>query len=51
MTLKIFHYDEGTPDELNLAEIIKYIGQKLRKVEIEAKGNPFINLARNIISE
>jgi hypothetical protein len=51
MTLKIFLYDEGAADDLNLAEISQYLEQKLRKVEIEARGSPFAKLPQDKIAE
>ncbi len=45
--MKIILYDEGAADELKLGEISRYLGQKIRKAEIEERGNPFINLPQD----
>lgn len=41
MAPKVFLYDEGIAGELNLEEIAQYLRQKIRKVEIGMRGNPF----------
>lgn len=38
---KIFFYDEGVTEALNLAEIARYLREKLRRVSVEARENPF----------
>lgn len=38
---KIVLYDEGTAQTLNLEEIAAYLREKLRKAEVELRGNPF----------
>ena len=51
MILKLFLYDEDTTDELNLAEISQYLGQKMGRVEIEVRGNPFANLPQDKVPD
>ena len=38
---KVFLYDEGMAKELNIEEVAKYLKDKLSKVKVEARGNPF----------
>lgn len=38
---KIFLYDEGTTQALNIEEIAEYLREKLAKVRVEPRGNPF----------
>ncbi|MFQ6121897.1 MAG: DUF6775 family putative metallopeptidase [Dehalococcoidales bacterium] len=49
--MKIILYDEGVADELNIEEITQYLGQKMGMVDIEGRGNPFINLPQDKISD
>ncbi|MCL0074225.1 hypothetical protein M1O50_05090, partial [Dehalococcoidia bacterium] len=35
-------YDEGTAGELNIEEIAGYLRDKLRRVPVEVRGNPFV---------
>jgi hypothetical protein len=42
--MKIILYDEGTSNELNLTEIAQYLGEKVWRVTIELRGNPFNSL-------
>ncbi len=52
MILKVFLYDDGAAEELDIAEIAQHLGEKLGKVEIEARGNPFrANLAPDRIPD
>ncbi|MBI3931749.1 MAG: hypothetical protein HY325_06965 [Chloroflexi bacterium] len=45
--MKVFLYDEGVGEELNIEEIARYLRQKLGKAEIELRGNLFsFNLSR-----
>ena len=39
--MKVILYDEGATEELNIEEITQYLGQKMGKVKIEVRGNPF----------
>ena len=39
--MKIILYDEGAAEELDVAEIARYLKQKLGKVKIETRGSPF----------
>ncbi len=50
MIRKVFLYAEDSAEELNIAEIAKYLGQKLGKAKTEVRGNPFINLPQDKIS-
>ncbi len=38
---KVLLYDEGAAEELNIEEIAEYLGEKLGKVAVEIRGNPF----------
>jgi len=38
---KVILYDEGTAETLDIGEIAKYVADKLGKVEVEVRGNPF----------
>ena len=49
--MRVILYDEGAGDELNLEEITHYLGQKMGRVEIEIRGNPFANLLQERISD
>ncbi len=50
--MKVVLYDEGVGEELDIEEIAQYLGQKLGKLEIELRGNPFIfNLPRDKVSD
>ncbi|MBT9159254.1 MAG: DUF6775 family putative metallopeptidase [Dehalococcoidia bacterium] len=37
----ILLYDEGTAEQLNIEEIAKYLIDKLKRVPVEVRGNPF----------
>lgn len=39
--MEIILYDEGTPQELGMEEIARYLVQKMGKAKVEARGNPF----------
>lgn len=49
--MKVFLYDEGTPDELNLEEVGQYLRQKLGKIEVEARGSPFARIPQDRIAD
>ncbi len=50
--MKVILYDEGTAEELNIEEITQYLGQKMGKVKIEVRGNPFVfNLPQDKIAD
>ena len=50
--MEIILYDEGTAQELNIEEIAQYLGQKMGKVKIEVRGNPFVfNLSQDKVSD
>lgn len=52
MILKVFLYDDGAAEELDIAEVADYLGQKLGKVKIEVRENPFMaNLAPDRIPD
>jgi len=38
---RVLLYDEGVAEKLDVAEIAEYLRNKLRKVPVEMKGNPF----------
>ena len=38
---KVVLYDEGIAETLDLGEIAKYLQDKLSRVEVEVRGNPF----------
>ena len=48
--MEIILYAEGTADELNIEEVTRYLRQKMGRVEIEVRGNPFATLPRDKIS-
>ncbi len=39
--MEIILYDEGIAEELDIEEIAQYLAQKMGKVKIEVRGNPF----------
>ena len=50
--MEIILYDEGTVQELDIGEIAQYLGQKMGKVKIEVRGNPFVfNLSQDKVSD
>ncbi len=49
--MEIILYTEGTADELNIEEVTRYLRQKMGRVEIEVRGNPFATLPRDKISD
>jgi len=50
--MRIILYDEGAAEELDVAEIARYLRQKLGKAKIETRGSPFVsNLTRDNVSE
>ena len=45
-------YDEGTAEALDMGEITRYLAQKMRRVKVEARGNPFaLNLPRDRVPD
>jgi len=38
---KLILYDEGTAETLDIDELDQYLGDKMSKVEVEVRGNPF----------
>jgi len=38
---KLILYDEGTAETLDIEELDQYLGDKMSKVEVEVRGNPF----------
>jgi len=38
---KVLLYDEGVAEMLDIGGIVEYLGDKLSKAEVEARGNPF----------
>jgi hypothetical protein len=50
--MEIVLYDEGAAQELNIEEIAQYLAQKIGKVKIEVRGNPFVfNFSQDKISD
>ena len=50
--MEIILYDEGTAQELDIEEIAQYLAQKMGKVKIEVRGNPFaFNLSQDKVSD
>ena len=49
--MRIVLYDEGAARELSIEEITQYLAQKLGKVKIEVRGNPFVKLPQDKISD
>ena len=50
--MKIILYDEGTADALDIEEIAQYLAQRVRKAEVETRGNPFaFNLLQDKVSD
>ncbi len=50
--MEIILYDEGTSQELDMEEIARYLAQKMGKVKIEVRGNPFVfNLSHDKVSD
>ncbi len=50
--MEIILYDEGTAQELDIEEIARYLAQKMGKVKIEVRGNPFaFNLSQDKVSD
>ena len=49
--MRIILYDEGAAQELSIEEITKYLAQKMEKVKIEVRGNPFVKLPQDKISD
>jgi len=50
--MEIILYDEGTAQELDIEEIARYLAQKMGRVKIEVRGNPFVfNLSQDKVSD
>ncbi len=50
--MKIILYDEGAAEELDVEEIRQYLAQKMGKVKVEVRGNPFaFNLPQDKVSD
>ena len=49
--MEIFLYEEGVGEELNVAELARYLAQKMESVKIEARRNPFPNLPQDKVLE
>ena len=50
--MEIILYDEGTAQELDIEVIAQYLAQKMGKVKIEVRGNPFVfNLSQDKVSD
>ncbi len=48
----IILYDEGAAEALDMGEIIHYLAQKMKKVKVEARGNPFaLNLSQDKVQD
>lgn len=45
-------YDEGAAEALDMEEITRYLAQKMKKVKVEARGNPFtLNLPQDRVPD
>ncbi len=50
--MEIILYDEGTPQELDMEKIARYLVQKMGSVKVEARGNPFaFNVPQDKVSD
>jgi len=50
--MKIFLYDDSIGEEIDIKEIAHYLGQKLSKVKVKARGTPFLfNLSPDKVSD
>jgi len=50
--MKIILYDEGTSEELDVEKIARYVVQKMGKVKVEVRGNPFaFNVPQDRVSD
>ena len=50
--MRIILYDEGVAEELDIEKIAQYLTQKMNKVKVEVRGNPFVfNLPQDKVSD
>ncbi len=50
--MEIILYDEGIAEELDIEEIAQYLAQKMGRVKVEIRGNPFVfNLPQDKVSD
>jgi len=50
--MEIILYDEGVAEELDIEKIAQYLAQKMNKVKVEIRGNPFVfNLPQDKVSD
>lgn len=50
--MEVILYDEGTPQELDMEKIARYVVQKMGKVKVEVRGNPFaFNVPQDKVSD
>ena len=50
--MEVILYDEGTPQELDTEKIARYVVQKMGKVKVEVRGNPFaFNVPQGKVSD
>ncbi len=50
--MEVILYDEGTPQELDMEKIARYVVQKMGKVKVEVRGNPFaFNFPQDRVSD
>jgi hypothetical protein len=50
--MEIILYDEGIAGELDIEEIAQYLTQKMGKIKVEVRGNPFVfNLPQDKVSD
>ncbi len=50
--MEIILYDEGIAEELDIEEIAQYLAQKMGRVKVEVRGNPFVfNLPQDKVSD
>ncbi len=50
--MEIILYDEGTAEAVDIEEIAKYLAQRMGKVKVEVRGNPFVlNLPPDKVSD
>ena len=50
--MEIILYDEGIAGELDIEEIAQYLAQKMGKIKVEVRGNPFVfNLPQDKVSD
>ena len=50
--MRIILYDEGVAEELDIEKIAQYLAQKMNKVKVEIRGNPFVfNLPQDKVSD